>query len=123
MRNGDECLGGWVQVGRGYVPGVGVAIQMTLPPQPVRAAWWQPTLLIHVAWVRRVRNVKQGAENEYDFCCPFRFTYTGCPSRSAQPALVVWGLAGALLVPRRCMGIRQFGGAEWLLCLLAASGC
>ena len=46
----------------GYVPVVGVAIQLTLPPQPFRAAWWQPTLLIHVAWVRRVRNEKQGAD-------------------------------------------------------------
>ena len=59
----DAWVGG-CRWGSGYVPGVGVAIQMTLPPQPVRAAWWQPTLLIHVAWVRRVRNVKQGAENE-----------------------------------------------------------
>jgi len=47
---------------------VGVAIQLTLPPQPVRAAWWQPTLLIHVAWVQRVRNVKQGADYECDSC-------------------------------------------------------
>ncbi|MDF1531380.1 MAG: hypothetical protein P1P72_03520, partial [ANME-2 cluster archaeon] len=42
-------------------PGVGVTIQLTLPPLPARAAWWQPTLLIHVAWVRRVWNEKQGA--------------------------------------------------------------
>ena len=89
VRSGDGCLGGWLQVGRGYVPGVGVAIQMTLPPQPVRAAWWQPTLLIHVAWVRRVRNVKQGDDYVCDFCRPFRFTYTGCPSWSAPPALAV----------------------------------
>ncbi|MBE0525149.1 MAG: hypothetical protein IBX40_12600 [Methanosarcinales archaeon] len=25
-------------------------------------------MLIHVAWVRRVRNVKQGADYEYDSC-------------------------------------------------------
>jgi hypothetical protein len=29
------------------------------------------------------------------------FTLTGCPSRSAQPALVVWGLAGAFRLKRR----------------------
>jgi hypothetical protein len=28
-----------------------------------------------------------------------------CPSRSAPPALVVWGLAGAFMVPRGCMGV------------------
>jgi len=62
------------------VPGHGgAAIQLPLPPQPVRAAWWQPALLIHVAWVRRVRNEKQGADYECDSCCPFRFTHAGCP--------------------------------------------
>jgi len=90
VRSGDGCLGG-------YVPGVGVAIQLTLPPQPFRAAWWQPTLFIHVAWVRRVKNVKQGADNECDSCRPFRFTYSGCQSRSAPPALVVWGAGRCFL--------------------------
>ena len=72
----------------GYVPGVGVAIQLTLPPQPFRAAWRQPTLLIHVAWVRRVR------------------MRTGCPSWSAPPVLVVWGLAGAFRIFLRALGAK-----------------
>jgi len=102
----------------GYVPGVGVAIQLTLPPQPFRAAWWQSTLFIHVAWVRRVRNVKQGADYECDFCRPFRFTYTGCPSRSAPPALVVWGLAGAFRLFRRALGAKW----GWMLGWVVGSG-
>ncbi|MCG7848968.1 MAG: hypothetical protein MIO93_07295 [ANME-2 cluster archaeon] len=48
-------------------------------------------MLIHVAWVRRVRNEKHGADYECDSYCPFQFTLPGCPSRSAPPALVVWG--------------------------------
>jgi hypothetical protein len=98
----------------GYVPGVGVAIQLTLPPQPFRAAWWQLTLLIHVAWVRRVRNVKQGVDNECDSCRPFWFTYTGCPSRYAPTALVVWGAGRryCIRVSRRLFraGIRVWVG-------------
>jgi len=39
----------------------GCDYSLTVSPLPVRAAWWQPTLLIHVAWVRRVSNEKQGA--------------------------------------------------------------
>ncbi|MBW6517865.1 MAG: hypothetical protein K0A89_05120 [ANME-2 cluster archaeon] len=51
-------------------PGVGVTIQLTLPPQPARAAWWQPALLIHVARVWRGRNVELGADYGCDFCRP-----------------------------------------------------
>ncbi len=47
--------------GNGMQTGCGCCYSTTLPPQPVRAAWWQSTLLIHVARVRIVRNVKQGA--------------------------------------------------------------
>ena len=32
----------------GYAPGVGVTIHLTLPPQPFRAAWWQPAVWIFV---------------------------------------------------------------------------
>ena len=45
----------------GCRPDAGAAIQLPLPLQPVRATWWQPTLWTHVARVRIVRNVKQGA--------------------------------------------------------------
>ena len=58
---------------------VGVAIQMILPPQPVRAAWWQPTLLIHVAWVRRVRNAKQVANMNMISAAPFGSLIQGDP--------------------------------------------
>ena len=47
---------------------MGVTIQLTLPPQPVRAAWWQSTLLIDVAWVWKVKTVKPGADCEFDSC-------------------------------------------------------
>jgi len=33
--------------------GVGGAIQLTLPPQPARAAGWQPTLWINLARVKK----------------------------------------------------------------------
>jgi hypothetical protein len=49
--------------------------------------------------------------------------HPGAPSRSAPPALVVWGLAGAFVVPLGCMGFRRSRGAKWMLCLLAAGGC
>ena len=45
-----------------------MAALQRLPPQPDRAAWLQSTLLIHVAWVWRVRNVKLGADYECDSC-------------------------------------------------------
>jgi len=37
-------------------------------------------------------------------CCPSRFTLPGCPSRSAPPALVVLGLAGAFRLNRQFRG-------------------
>jgi len=30
--------------------GVGAVIQLTLPPQPARAAWWQPALWIRASF-------------------------------------------------------------------------
>ena len=54
---------------------------------------------------------------------PLTFILPGCPSRSALPALAVWGLAGAFVVPHGCMGIRRSRGAKWILCRLAADSC
>ena len=53
---------------------------------------------------------------------PLGFTLPGWPSRSAPPALAVWGLAGAFVVPHGCMGIRRSGIVKWMLCWLAAGG-
>jgi len=46
---------------------MGGAIQLLLPPPPFKAAWWQPTLLILVAWVQIVCNVKLGTDYDCDF--------------------------------------------------------
>ena len=33
---------------------------------------------------------------------------------------LMWGLAGAFIVPHGCMGIWRSGGAKWMLCWFAA---
>ena len=89
-------------MGGGYVHGVGVAIQLILPPLPLRAAWWQPTLLIHVAWVRRVKNEKQGDDYGCDFCHPLSVHLYRVPVLicSARPC----GVGGG----------RRFFGTLWI---------
>ena len=66
----DDFVSGWVCQSSyvGCKPGTDAAIQLPLPPPPFRAAWWQPTLLILVAWVRLVWNVEHGADYDCDFC-------------------------------------------------------
>jgi len=56
-------------------PGVGVTIQLTLPPPTKRAAWWQPAFWIYVARVWKIRNEKQVKDYGCDFCRPFWFTH------------------------------------------------
>jgi len=68
--------------------GVGVTIQLTLPPTTKRAAWWQPALLLHVAWIRRVRNEIQGADYECDSCCPFGSLMQGACLKLFSPLLI-----------------------------------
>jgi len=80
VRSGDGCWDGWICARCGcwcwcyYSTDPATAAH--------RMAWWQPTLLIHVAWVWRIRDEKQGNDYGYDFSRLFWFTHTGCPAET-----------------------------------------
>ncbi|MBE0524443.1 MAG: hypothetical protein IBX40_08965 [Methanosarcinales archaeon] len=76
-------------------------------------------MLIHVAWVQRVRNEKQGADNECDSCRPFSTSL--CPGALHDlppPALVVWGMAGAFRLLQQVLGVKW----RWMLGWVVAGG-
>ena len=81
--------------------GCGCCYSTTLPLQPVRAAWWQPTLLIHVALIQRVRNVKHGADYECDSC--------------TLPGVSVWWWICAGCGLGKLYSVVVYGVPPWLL--------
>jgi hypothetical protein len=50
------------------------------------------------------------------YAAPFGSLIQGAPPDLLSPALWSGGLAGALMVPYGCIGIRRDGGAKWMLC-------